>query len=131
MGLAQVSDEKAIELAATDYMENHYHNGQVPTKRVVRYKMAELGIENDEVSRTLKDGGYKKLDPYSQLESGNRAERPNKFSTVTVEILDMDEDMASIGVRTNMPDYYDYMHLTKTDGQWEIVNVLWDNRRVE
>ena len=42
----------------------------------------------------------------------------------SVRVLDMSPRMAS--VRTDAIWGIDYMHLAKIDGQWTVVNVLWD-----
>jgi hypothetical protein len=32
------------------------------------------------------------------------------------------------GVRADMGEWIDYMHLAKVDGKWVIINVLWELR---
>jgi hypothetical protein len=32
-------------------------------------------------------------------------------------------------VRLDAEDFVDFMHIARTDGEWKIVNVLWDTRR--
>ena len=40
-----------------------------------------------------------------------------------ITVLDMDEMTASVKLEAEWG--FDYMHLAKYDGQWKIVNVLW------
>ncbi|WP_422080250.1 nuclear transport factor 2 family protein [Ulvibacterium sp.] len=130
MGFAHVSDEKAIEQVATDYMENYYKSGRASIENATRYEVTETRIGNGEASQLLKSRGYPESASPARLTDEKVAKRPIEHLRITVEILDMDEDVASIGVRTDPHDFYDYMRLAKIDGEWEIVNVLWDNRRV-
>ncbi len=44
-----------------------------------------------------------------------------------VRILDMTETMASVKVVSEQFD--DYLHLAKSQGEWRIVNALWDYRQ--
>lgn len=53
---------------------------------------------------------------------GNRT--PMELRRKDVEILDIFEGMAS--VRVTSARFVDYMHLAKWNGEWKIVNVLWD-----
>ena len=41
-----------------------------------------------------------------------------------VEILDVYGDVAS--VKVTAAEWIDYMHVAKVDGEWKIINVLWD-----
>ena len=50
-------------------------------------------------------------------------DRPIPYS---VEVLDVTPRMAS--VRTDADWGVDYIHLAKLDGDWKVVNVLWDAR---
>lgn len=43
-----------------------------------------------------------------------------------VKILDVFGDIAS--VRVDAADWIDYRHLARWNGEWKIVNVLWDMR---
>ena len=46
-----------------------------------------------------------------------------------VRILDIDGDVAS--VKMDSTQFVDYMHLVRWDGEWKILNVLWDTRRAD
>lgn len=43
-----------------------------------------------------------------------------------VTILDICGEVAS--VRVDSPAYVDYLHVAKSEGRWQIVNVLWADR---
>ena len=48
------------------------------------------------------------------------------MTAVFVRILDVFGPTASI--RVDADEWIDYMHLAKVDGEWKIVNVLWEMR---
>jgi hypothetical protein len=49
---------------------------------------------------------------------------PASDQSRTVEILDVFGNAASVKVVAN--DWVDYLHVTRLDGRWQIVNVLWE-----
>jgi len=49
---------------------------------------------------------------------------PASDQSRTVEILDVFGNAASVKVAAN--DWVDYLHMTRLDGRWQIVNVLWE-----
>ncbi len=57
--------------------------------------------------------------------SGKRT--PDAQRKYDVKILDVYGETAS--VRTDSPDWIDYLHLMKQDGRWVIANVLYDAKR--
>lgn len=56
-------------------------------------------------------------------QKGGGKGRPADTRNIKVEILDVYRDIAS--VRTECADFVDYLQLAKSEGQWKIVNVLW------
>jgi hypothetical protein len=57
---------------------------------------------------------------------GRGAGIPVQRRWTAVEILDIDGNLAS--VKLHSTTLVDYMHLARWDGQWRIINVLWDSR---
>jgi hypothetical protein len=55
-----------------------------------------------------------------------KGKKEDRESTVKIEceILDVHGDMAS--VKTVCPDFIDYVQMAKWEGQWKIINVLWE-----
>ena len=46
------------------------------------------------------------------------------LQNISIEILDLHDNMAS--VKTTSPDFIDYLHLAKWQGEWKIINALWE-----
>ncbi len=53
---------------------------------------------------------------------GKRIEKERQIKTIT--ILSVYNNTAS--VKVEMADWYDFMHLGRWNGEWKIINVLWE-----
>ncbi len=53
-----------------------------------------------------------------------KKEDPESLGKIECEILDVHGEMAS--VKTVCPDFIDYIQMAKWEGQWKIINVLWE-----
>ena len=56
--------------------------------------------------------------------NGGGSRTPPEQQKTTVTILDVFGNAAC--VKFEMHDWIDYMHMSKVDGRWVIVNVLWE-----
>ena len=56
--------------------------------------------------------------------AGGGKQTPTDQRRMDVQILDIYENTAS--VRITAGEWIDYMHLAKVDGEWKIINVLWE-----
>ena len=52
---------------------------------------------------------------------------PAEKKNWTITILDRYEEIAT--VKVNCPEYVEYVHLARQDGQWQIVNILYTHCR--
>ncbi|WP_411030808.1 nuclear transport factor 2 family protein [Spongiimicrobium sp. 3-5] len=127
--LAQSSDEQAIRQAAVDYMESYYSSNQSQMENAIHHEVAKRHVVEREGFQLLQNMGYTELVSLTKLDGKKYAQLPDEPLKVNVEILDIDGKIASIKAGTNQYDFYDYMHLAKMDGQWKIVNVLWDQKQ--
>ena len=58
------------------------------------------------------------------LERARKRTSKATLAEIDVAVLDVYRNIAT--ARIVSPDFVDYAHLVKLDGQWIIVNVLWD-----
>ncbi len=58
--------------------------------------------------------------------SGGGKDTPKEKLFYELTVLDVYKDIAT--VKAVSADYVDYIHLAKWNGQWMIVNILWDSR---
>lgn len=127
--LAQSSDEQAVRQAAIDYMESYYNSNQSQMEGAVHHEVAKRHVIEREGFQLVKNMGYTELVSLTKLNGKKRAKLQDQPLKVSVKVLDMDGNIASIKASTNQYDFYDYMHLAKINGQWKIINVLWDTKK--
>lgn len=119
------ADSAAVRRAALDYIEGWYGGDAARMQRAVHPDLAKRIVRNDArgeswLSATTADG----LVHSTRLGMGRDVPAERQQKDVTV--LTMDGDMAS--VRLVSTKLVDYMHLARWNGEWRIVNVLWDFR---
>jgi len=111
-------DRAQIRAAALDYAEGWYAGDAARMERAVHpdlaKRIASRGAIEQMTARELVAG----------TRSGGGKNTPKAKQLADVKILDIFGNAAS--VRLEMSGWIDYMHLAKIDGQWKIVNVLWE-----
>ena len=119
-------DIAAIKAAALDYALGWYTADPERMERCLHPRLAKRISYEDPIT------GRWSLDEMSSLQlvggarEGWGSRTPEDVRRSEVTILDRFGDAAS--VRLDMHDWIDYMHLARIDGQWKIVNVLWERR---
>jgi hypothetical protein len=124
MSTAVGTDVERVLAVATDYVTSFYSGtAEERTARVERVLHPLLAKRSQ--SFLQEDGAFHET---TYLDMGRIAARSVneewEKSPYSVKVLDMTTTMAS--VRTDADWGVDYMHLVKIDGEWKIVNVLWD-----
>jgi hypothetical protein len=122
----QTDERSLIERAALDYAEGWYEGNPEMmeqalhpdlAKRIVRKKKdAETEQVDHMTAETLID--------YTRRGGGKATPADEQIKKVT--ILDVGSSCAS--VKLEMRDFIDYLHIGKVNGQWKIINVLWEMR---
>lgn len=119
-----VPDEKPkIEAALRDYIDGWYEGNAERMARALHPDLRKQGI------MTLPDGkvfvnesSASAMVAFTRAGFGKKKARPDQKNQVV--ILDVSGDLAS--AKSVSPDFIDYIHLARIDGQWKIVNVLWE-----
>jgi Putative lumazine-binding len=126
VAVAQTSDDEnvAITKTALDYIEGWYTGDATRMERALHPELAKRMISTDPktgrsqfnhmgamtlVQRT-RDGGGKKTPPDRQLKE--------------IKILDRYNDAAVVKIIAS--DWIDYLEVEKFNGDWKIINVLWE-----
>ena len=119
---SQTPDEKAaIRQAALDYIEGWYEADGARMDRALHKELAKRIIST--IGGTEQFTSLTKGQMVEATKKGGGKNRPAGTREIKVEILDVYRDIAN--VRTECADYIDYLQLAKSEGQWKIVNVLW------
>jgi hypothetical protein len=114
-----MEDKERVVKTALDYMEGWY---QADGERMERALFKHLAKR-----RVTPEGETWQVDKEWMVEATaagrGRIENPAEGRR-EVTVLDLTEAMASVKIVSEK--FVDYLHLVKYDGQWVIVNALWD-----
>jgi hypothetical protein len=117
------ADSAAIRTAALDYVEGWYTADAARMERAVHPELAKRIVQSDQTGRS-------RLGQQSAmtLVGNTRGTQPVAADQQVKDIRILDIFGNSASVRADMAGWIDYMHLAKWNGQWRIVNVLWELR---
>lgn len=120
---AQTSaDSAAIRATALNYVEGWYEANPNRMAQALHPELAKRIVGRDTLgNQWLSSMGA------TQLIQGTRRggkDTPKAEQQKDVFILDIYENTAS--VKAVMSGWIDYMHMAKWNGEWRIVNVLWE-----
>lgn len=114
-----MKDDQMIRSIALDYIEGWYTADASRMDRALSPHLAKRRIvSQDEIWHVDKAWMVQATD-----EGNGRIDEPTTGKKDVV-ILDKTETMASVKIVSE--NFVDYLHLSKSSGQWEIVNALWD-----
>jgi len=119
------ADSTAVTATALDYIEGWYEADATRMERALHPHLAKRFVEDlGPAGVRLTDTSA--LELVEQVRAGGGSSVPRDVRRTDVRILDMFQDVAS--VRVDAHGWIDYMHLARFNGQWKIVNVLWEIR---
>jgi hypothetical protein len=109
-------DLQAIRKAASDYIDGWYEGNPARMETALHDSLVKRHINGYLVENLSKE----------QMVSFTRSGGGSSYQgdkTNTITILDAYKDIAT--VKTESPEFIDYLHMGKIDGKWVIINVLW------
>jgi hypothetical protein len=114
---------KAIEQAVRDYIDGWYEGSAERMERALHPELAKRRVTTLPNGRAILDTvSADNMVEYTRLGGGSKSRQEGQQNQVI--ILDLSSHTAS--VKTISPEFIDYLHLAKMNGQWQIVNVLWE-----
>jgi putative lumazine-binding protein len=117
------ADSAAIKQTALDYIEGWYEGNAERMEKALHPELAKRIVRTNPEGRSRLDQmGAMTLVQYTRRGGGK--ETPKEKQQKDVTILDVFENAASVKVVAT--DWVDYLHMAKSNGQWVIVNVLWE-----
>jgi hypothetical protein len=120
-----VADSAGIRAAALDYIQGWYAADPDRMARALHPQLAKRIVRTPPGgASTLGEMGAATLIGYTRNGGGRRT--PVAQQRTDVRILDVFEGAAS--VRVDAGEWVDYLHLARWNGQWKIINVLWEMR---
>ena len=117
-------EKQIIRQVALDYIEGFYEGSAERMERALHPEFHKKGLNliKETGKNMLSGAGYSKMVELTRLGLGKRT--PKDKRNIKVFILDVFKNTAS--VKTISVDYMDYLHMVKFNGQWKILNVLWE-----
>jgi hypothetical protein len=119
------ADSAAIRATALDYVMGWYTGDAGRMARALHPDLAKRDVTEDSTGAP-----HLRHMTAEMLVEGTRrgwgTDTPAEERRAEVTILDVFGNTAS--ARADMRDWIDYMHLARWNGEWKIVNVLWELR---
>ncbi len=116
------AERAAIEACARDYIDGWFEGNAERMARALHPDLAKRSatkLPNGlEVLRPL---SHDMMVAYTKNGFGPKSKKDGQVNEVI--ILDVHGTMAS--VKTIAPQFVDYLHLAKINGEWRIINVFW------
>ena len=116
-------DRAAVHQAALDYVDAIYKSDVTLIERSVHPQLTKRGFWRDDPS---KPWGPQTTMTYEQLLNVAKtwnAKKDRDLSIKKIEVLDVLDQTAVAKITANWG--IDYMQLAKYDGQWKIINIVW------
>lgn len=118
------ADRDAITRTALDYAQSWYEGNPARMERALHPDLAKRVLKPNPPSAKGKIDHMSALTLIQGVRRGHGTKVPTDRRRTDVTILDVYGNAAS--VKLEMHDWIDYMHMSKMDGRWVIVNVLWE-----
>ena len=117
-------DSLAIKQAAMDYIEGWYEGNAERMEKALHPELAKRAVftEANSGRSRLDHMGAMTLVQYTRYGGGKRT--PVEEQQKDYILLDIFQNTACAKVIAS--DWIDYMQLAKYNGQWKIINVLWE-----
>lgn len=115
-------DISAIKKTSETYMNAWYQGDARGMKASLHKKLAKRSLKGMMGENELRHTTASDMVSYTKSGYGTRLWHDGLEIDVT--ILDYFKDIASVKVTT--PHYYEYLHIAKIEGQWVILNALYE-----
>jgi len=117
------ADSAGIRATALDYIEGWYTGDAERMARAVHPELAKRIVRTDEQGRSqIAFQSAMTLVNGTKMGGGTRTPKERQQKDVT--ILDIFQNASSVKVVAS--EWVDYLQMARWNGQWRIINVLWE-----
>jgi hypothetical protein len=120
----EAGDSAGITQAALDYIEGWYEGNADRMTRALHPDLVKRIVADRGGSSHIQGMTAEQLIGYTA--GGGGRNTPEEKRRTEVRILDVFGNAAS--VRVDAAEWIDYLQIGKVDGEWKILNVLWEFR---
>ena len=125
----QSPDEVAVKECALNYLEGWYAADTARMAKALSRDLAKKGFLTNPRTGELHiaPASYDQMLQWVGQKPDQLAQDPN--IKMEVHIIEIGELIAM--VKTVTPDFIDYLHMARVDGQWKIYNAIWERPPAE
>ncbi len=120
------ADSAGIRATALDYIEGWYQGNPDRMEHALHPDLAKRLVLTDSATGQSRLSHMGALQLVQGTRRGGGKNTPKAEQRTDVTILDIFRNAAS--VRIDAGTWVDYLHLARWNGQWVIINVLWELR---
>jgi hypothetical protein len=125
----ETTEDKAIKQAALDYIEGWYEGNAERMERALHPELAKRAVFTDPQSGQSRLQQMSAMTLVQYTRAGYGTKTPVDQQQKDVTILDKYENVAVVKVIAT--EWIDYLQIAKYNGEWKIVNVLWEMKPKE
>jgi Putative lumazine-binding len=118
------SDNEAITKTALDYIEGWYTGDAARMERALHPELAKRMISNDAKTGRSQFNHMSAMTLVQRTREGIGKKIPQDRQLKEVTILDRYNNAAVVKIVAS--DWIDYLEVAKFNGDWKIINVLWE-----
>jgi len=121
------NDTLAIKQACMDYVEGYFNKDADRMAKAVHPELQKRIIFKDEKGNCfLQNMGSSMLVQATRANKNANLLNPEKPFQAEIIIFGIFENVASVKISNNKYPFIDFAHLGKFNGEWKIINVLWE-----
>ena len=117
------ADSSAIVATALDYIDGFYTSNAARMERALHPELAKR-IVGDPAGPESRLQNMTAEQLIQATASGGAARIPDDAKKEDVRILDIYNNVASVRIDAGL--WIDYLHVARWNGEWKIINVLWE-----
>ena len=126
---AQSVDEQAVRECALDYLEGWYSADTARMAQALSKDLAKKGflVHPNTGELHISPASYDQMLQWVGQKPDQLAQDPD--IKMEVHVIEVGARIAM--VKTVTPDFIDYLHMAKVDGQWKIYHAVWERPPAE
>lgn len=121
---SEISDDQAITKTALDYIEGWYTGDATRMERALHPDLAKRMISTDPKTNRSRFNHMGAMTLVQRTREGIGKKIPQDRQQKEVTILDRFQNAAVVKIVA--ADWVDYLQVAKFNGDWKIINVLWE-----
>jgi hypothetical protein len=119
-------DEAAIKITALNYIEGYYEGDGVRMESAVHPELAKRMVQTDSQTGQSRLNQMSAMTLVQGTKAGYGRSVPKEQQQKDVTVLDRYNNVAMVKIIA--ANWIDYLQMAKYNGEWKIINVLWESK---